>query len=76
MGVAQIAKGLGVPVFALAGSLGDGYKDLYHHGIHAAFSLTNGPMSLEQACQHTAQLLKDRAEDITRVWLAARHNVI
>jgi len=72
MGVAQIAKNLKVPVIAIAGSLGVGYKELYAVGIDAAFSLTNGPMTLAQACQDCAQLLEDRTEDIIRVWLTGR----
>ena len=74
MGVAKIAKQLKVPVIAIAGSLGEGYKELYPVGIHAAFSLTNGPMTLAQACQDCATLLEDRAEDIIRVWVAAQTN--
>jgi glycerate kinase len=76
MGVAQIARRSGVPVIAIAGSLGQGYKDLYHVGVHAAFSLVNGPMSLQDALTNSAQLIEDRTEDIIRTWLAARHNVI
>jgi glycerate kinase len=70
MGVAKIAQAAGVPVIAIAGSLGEGYQALYQTGIVAAFSLTSGPMSLEQACANAEQLLKDRAQDILRLWLA------
>ena len=76
MGVARIARAAGVPVIAIAGSLGEGYQELYAAGIHAAFSLVQGPCTLEQACRDAARLLADRACDIMRVWLAARHNVI
>ena len=76
MGVATIAKLAGVPVVAIAGSLGAGYQALYAAGIHAAFSLTSGPSSLQDACSNAASLLEDRAQDITRLWLAARHHVI
>ena len=72
MGVAQIAKQAGVPVIAIAGSLGDGYQALYEAGIHAAFSLASGPCTLADACQQAAALLEDRAQDIMRVWLASR----
>jgi glycerate kinase len=72
MGVAQIAKQAGVPVIAIAGSLGDGYQALYEAGIHAAFSLASGPCTLADACQQAAVLLEDRAQDIMRVWLASR----
>ena len=76
MGVARIAREAGVPVVAIAGSLGEGYQKLYGAGIHAAFSLAEGPCTLESACRDAARLLADRASDIMRVWLAARHNVI
>ena len=72
MGVAQIAQRAGVPTIAIAGSLGAGYQGLYRVGIDAAFSLVSGPMSLAQACENVASLLEDRAEDVVRLWLAAR----
>jgi glycerate kinase len=72
-GVAKIAQRKHVPVIVLAGTLGEGYADLYQHGINAAFALTSGPMTLEQACRDAATLLHDRARDLARVWqLAAR----
>lgn len=72
-GVAKIARRRNVPVIVLAGTLGDGYADLYEHGISAAFALTSGPMTLDQACRDAAVLLHDRARDLARVWaLAAR----
>jgi glycerate kinase len=73
MGVAKIAQAAGVPVIAIAGSLGEGYQALYQSGIVAAFSLVSGPMTLEHACAETEQLLKDRAQDILRLWLSAQH---
>ena len=72
MGVAQIAKRAGVPVIAIAGSLGDGYQALYEAGIHAAFSLASGPCTLADACRNASALLEDRAQDIIRVWLSSR----
>ena len=71
-GVAAIAKRAGVPVVAIAGSLGDGYQALYEVGIHAAFSLVSGPMTLEQACADTGALLSARSRDIVQLWLAGR----
>ena len=66
-GVARIAQAQGVPVVVLAGTLGEGYQTLYAHGINAAFAVTSGPMSLEDACANAAQLLTDRARDIARL---------
>ncbi|MFK9095714.1 glycerate kinase [Pseudomonas guariconensis] len=72
MGVARVAKRHGVPVVVLAGTLGEGYQQLYAHGIDAAFALASGPMSLEQACAQAAQLLQARATDVARLWQVAR----
>ena len=74
VGVARVAQAAGVPVIALAGSLGDGYQQVYEAGIEAAFSLAPGPVSLEQAMAEADLQLQSRAADIARLWrLAARH---
>ncbi|MBN6774383.1 glycerate kinase [Pseudomonas granadensis] len=73
-GVARIAKQHGVPVVVIAGTLGDGYQELYDHGIDAAFAVTSGPMTLEQACAEAPRLLRERATDIARVWQMARRS--
>ncbi|WP_394241214.1 glycerate kinase [Halopseudomonas laoshanensis] len=72
VGVARIAKAAGVPVIALAGSLGEGYQRLYEAGIDAAFSLTPGPMVLQEAMANAASQLQARAADIARLWRVAR----
>ena len=72
MGVASIAKRHGVPVIALAGMLGEGYQQLYGHGIDAAFSLAPGPISLADALVEAPRLLRQRAADIARLWQLAR----
>lgn len=71
MGVARVAQCAGVPVIALAGSLGDNYQALYEAGIEAAFSLAPGPLSLEQAMAGAATELEARAVDIARLWRLA-----
>ncbi|MGH8486767.1 MAG: glycerate kinase, partial [Pseudomonas sp.] len=73
-GVARVAKRHGVPVLVIAGTLGEGYQQLYGHGIDAAFAVTSGPMSLEQACGNAAKLLQDRAGDVARLWSCARQS--
>ncbi|NLC36915.1 MAG: glycerate kinase, partial [Alcaligenaceae bacterium] len=57
-GVARYGRSHGVPVIALAGSLGEGYEALYEVGVTAAFSVVSGPMKLEQACGNAAQLVR------------------
>ncbi|MCD8566101.1 MAG: glycerate kinase [Burkholderiaceae bacterium] len=73
-GVMRIAKAHGVPVIALAGSLGQGYQALYDAGLTAAFSLTNGPIQLELALQCAADLLTAHSTDIIRLWMAAHQS--
>lgn len=70
-GVASIAQRHGVPVIVIAGTLGEGYEQMYAHGVNAAFALPSGPMSLEQACREAPRLLCERAADIARVWQLA-----
>jgi glycerate kinase len=72
MGVAAIARRHGVPVVALAGTLGAGYQQLYGHGIDAAFSLAPGPISLAEALAEAPRLLRQRAADIARLWQLAK----
>jgi len=71
-GVLQIARRQSVPVIALTGTLGEGYQALYTQGLTAAFSLVNGPLSLEHACQNASRLLQERAQDIARLLTAVR----
>lgn len=70
-GVARIARQQGVPVIVIAGTLGEGYQQMYQHGVAAAFALPSGPMSLAQACSEAPRLLRERAGDIARVWRLA-----
>ena len=68
LGVARVAQRQRIPVIVLAGTLGEGYEQLYRHGISAAFALTSGPMDLEHACREAPRLLQERARDVARVW--------
>lgn len=71
VGVARIAKRYGIPVIAVAGSLGVGWRELYAQGIDAAFSITPGPMSLSEAIGQAQRGLRDTAEAIARIWRKA-----
>ncbi|WP_122500925.1 glycerate kinase [Pseudomonas viridiflava] len=71
LGVARVAQRQRIPVIVLAGTLGEGYEQLYRHGISAAFALTSGPMDLEHACREAPRLLQERARDVARVWQLA-----
>ena len=71
-GVMRLAQRHGVPVVAVAGSLGEGYEALYQQGLAAAFSLVPGPLSLEEALAQAEGLLERTARDIGRLWQAAK----
>jgi glycerate kinase len=75
-GVAKIAQRAGVPVVALAGSLGEGYEALHAGGISAAFSLAPGPITLQQALADAEKLLSDRARDVMQLWMAAQKRML
>lgn len=66
-GVAQIAQRANVPVIVIAGTLGENYQELYQSGVSAAFSLTAGPINLEEACMNAAHLIYERTIDIARL---------
>ena len=75
-GVARIAHQAGVPVVALAGSLGEGYEALHGVGISAAFSLAPGPITLQRALADAERLLHDRARDVMQLWMAAQKRML
>ncbi|WP_440706052.1 glycerate kinase [Heyndrickxia oleronia] len=70
MGVAQIAKKHGIPVFALAGSIGEGIERLYPCGITSVHSIVNAPISLEEAIEKANELLAATAEQVIRTYTA------
>ena len=72
MGVAQEAKKKGVPVFALAGSVGGGIEELYPYGITSVHSIIHAPMTLEEAITNGPVLLERAAEQVMRTFLSSR----
>jgi glycerate kinase len=70
IGVARLAKARGIPVVAIAGSLGEGYKEVHDHGIDAALAITSGPMTLAQASDRAHELVTDAAEQAMRLMVA------
>lgn len=67
--VARRAKLHGRPVVALAGSIGDGSRDVHDVGIDALASILTVPMPLEDAVADGATLLADAAERMMRLVL-------
>jgi len=70
VGVARLARSLGVPCLVLAGSIGPGAEATLGEGVDAYFSLCPGPIALEEALSRTAELLERGAEQATRAFLA------
>lgn len=58
-GVANMAKSVNVPVVAVAGTLGEGYEELYNTGFNAIFSIVDAPMNLSEALLNAPKLLEN-----------------
>lgn len=61
--VARRAKRHGLPVVALAGSIGKGVQSNYDHGIDAFASILKRPCTLDEAIANAARWLARAAED-------------
>ena len=70
VGVAERARSLGVPTFAIVGSIGDGAEACLARGLDAYFPLCPGPMTLDDAMARAADLLAAAAEQAVRGFLA------
>lgn len=64
--VAELAKRHKVPVLALAGSLGEGYQNVYRLGVDAVATLVPGPVTLQYAMENAAMLLSEATERVMR----------
>ena len=67
VGVARKAAPYGVPTVILAGSLGDGYTELYEHGIAAIVCIADRPMSFERSLARTEEMLEGAADRTVRL---------
>lgn len=65
--VAQRAKRHGLPVIALAGTIGKGVRINFEHGIDAFASILTRPCTLEDAITNAGKLLVRAAEDVLRM---------
>ncbi len=66
IGVAGRARSRGVPVIAVSGSLGEGYRDVHEHGIDAAAAITSAPMTLDEASNRAAELVASATDQALR----------
>jgi len=71
-GVAKAARQLGIPVVAIAGSLGPGYDAVHDCGIREVIPIQSGTMSLAEAMARAPELLAAAAERVARAWADAR----
>ncbi len=67
-GIAKRAKEYGIPVIVLAGSVEVDKDELYKADITAAFSITDGPMKLEEAVSRGAELLEKKAAALSNFY--------
>jgi glycerate 2-kinase len=71
-GVAEVARRHGVPIVCISGSLALGAEELYNLGFAGLFSITEGPISLDEAMNEAPQLLERAAERVIRLYLTGR----
>ena len=67
VGVARRAQARGVPTIILAGSLGPGYEELYHHGLAGVVCISDRPMSFQHSLKRTEELLEGAAHRTVRL---------
>jgi glycerate 2-kinase len=70
VGVGRLARALGCPAIAMAGSIGNGAEATLDHGLDAYFSICPGPIPLEQAMTRAADLLEAATEQAVRAFRA------
>ena len=67
IGVARRAKRLDIPVVAISGGLGEGYKTVHDHGIDAAVAIPSAPMNLDESSERASELIANAAEQVMRL---------
>jgi glycerate kinase len=69
MGVAGVAKKFNKPVIAIAGTLGEGYQELYPLGFDAILSIMDKPMELKEALINAPYLIERCVRSAIRMFL-------
>jgi glycerate kinase len=72
VGVARLARSLGIPTLALAGTIGPGAGAVLNEGIAAYFSICPGPIPLDDAIARADSFLEQAATQAIRAFLAGR----
>lgn len=65
-GIGKRCREKGVPVFAFAGSIGQGADKLEAVGINAVFSIASGPMPLAYAMEHAGDLIEGSVRQVMK----------
>ena len=66
IGVARIAAEFNIPTVAIAGLLGQNFSIVHDHGIRAATSIVDGPISLEESSERASELIANSVEESLR----------
>ena len=72
VGVAGVAKKLGIPVVAICGSLGDGFGAVHDLGIDACFGTRSANLSEAELHRRSASTLEQAAEEVARLLTLSR----
>ncbi len=72
--VARRAQRKGVPVVAVAGSLGQGWQAVLEHGIALVEAAAPDDMTLTEAMARARELVADAAERAVRRWTVSHHS--
>jgi glycerate 2-kinase len=75
VGVARLARDLGCPTIALAGTIGPGAEAVLGEGIAAYFSICPGPIDFDEAIARCAELLEQAAAQAVRAFSAGRRHL-
>jgi glycerate 2-kinase len=70
-GVAHAARRAHKPVIALAGTLGEGWRETLECGVNAIHCVAPGPMTLEAALRDGKTIIADAAERLAHTWKTA-----
>ncbi len=69
-GIASLSQQYKKPLIALGGAVHGHYQDLYSQGLTAAFSISSGPLTLQESMQQCAPLLRQKTNDLIRLWMS------
>jgi len=68
VGIGRRARAAGIPVIAICGELGQGYHEVYKHGIDAVISILSRCMNRDEAMREAKGLLQDATERTVRLF--------